>query len=51
MIARISEIFESIQGEEMWICNKKARKCYIFIAITDQDKKFFDVLLSKKKEV
>jgi hypothetical protein len=38
-------------SEEMWICNKKARKCYIFIAITDQDKKFFDVLLSKKKEV
>jgi len=37
-------------SEEMWICNTKARKCYILIAITDQEKKFFDVLLSKKKE-
>lgn len=29
---------------EIWICNKKVRKCYIFVFITEKEYKLFDLI-------
>jgi hypothetical protein len=38
------EIPTEVNITEMWLCNKKRKKCYLFKPETEQEKKLFDIL-------